>query len=197
MPNESAFTNENLTEMFENSLEKFPVFPEAAEIARRDALGNLWIIGGFVYRNLVREIYGRDSFGDSLDIDFLIENHPGRELYLPEGWTHFITRYGNVGLSKDNVRTDLNYLYEFPSLRCLKSPGIDDFVRRNTLNIQCIVYSMNDNLVFGQTGIQSLKEKMICVNDLGEITKQAEVEGTTIKHLVKRKAHELGFDYKL
>ena len=46
------------TGMFEQSLKYTPEFAEVLDIARRNSSGKIWIIGGFVYRHIIRELYG-------------------------------------------------------------------------------------------------------------------------------------------
>src|SRR3972149_9427711 len=102
----------NFSEIIKRALERNPNSSEAIEIARRNSQGKMWIIGGFVYRNIIKEIYGETKEKSFIDIDFLLENVSleRRRIYHPENWEMSLTRYGKLCFTKNNTSVDINYL---------------------------------------------------------------------------------------
>ncbi|MDP3992078.1 MAG: hypothetical protein Q8P79_01050 [Nanoarchaeota archaeon] len=207
---------EEYTEIFEAFLKGYPEFPEILDIAKRNARGHgksqhgrIWVIGGFIYRPIIKSIYPelKVSEQSQIDIDFLIERSPPeRDLYLPEDWSPKITEYGNLYLVKGNMRIDLNYLRNFHSItrRSLR-PRFKHFFTGTPMDIQSIAYDLTDkNIgVIGETGIKAIKRKIVRINNLEEA--QYEVENIkealkkefTIEDLVRQKAKELDFGHDL
>ncbi len=196
------------TEIFEQFLKTYPDFPEISEIARRNSRGmgrrgsgRVWIIGGFIYRPIIKKLYGEIPELSQIDIDFLIERGPAKEdLYIPKGWEPKITNSGYPYLEKEKIRIDLNYLFSFHSIirRSLR-PRFKHFFTGTPLDIQSIAYDLTDkNIgVIGKHGIDAIKRRIVKVNNLEEAKFEAEKRGTSVEELVTQKAKELGFEADL
>jgi hypothetical protein len=172
-------------------------FEEAYEIAKRNSKGNVWIIGGYFYRNLAKKIYGESvQIPEHVDIDFLLEGQI-RDVYEPEGWKLKMTDYGNIYFEKEDKRTDLNDLQNMHSIRIRKlRPTIIHFLTGVPYNVQSIIFDCNNQKVIGRkVGIDSINNKVLRVNNPEIAKTDAKNKGTTIEDLLKKKAEELGFKY--
>jgi len=188
-----------VNEIFENSIRSLSWFPVVRDIAVRNSLGRIWILGGFVYRNIIKEIYGNPQLPEPVDVDFLLEKKPvGGDLYLPEEWNPKMTDYGNLGLMMGNLKISLNYLFNFRSLLTRNlEPTLENLFRTIPLNVQGIVYSLEDRCISGFRGISAIKRRKVRINNLREARHEAERLEIDLGELVRRKAGELGFDYDL
>jgi len=185
------------TEVFEKFLKKYSDFPEIFNIAERNSRGKIWIIGGFVYRNIIRNIYGEIREPEVIDIDFMLEKQAeGRHLYAREGWDLKLTDYGNPYLVKENTRIDLNYLHNFHSIQARKlSPKFRHFFTGTPLNIQSIAYDFSETKVIGWRGIDAIKRRLVKINNLEEAKYDAKIKRVGLEEFVIKKAKELGFGY--
>ncbi|MDP3992227.1 MAG: hypothetical protein Q8P79_01825 [Nanoarchaeota archaeon] len=206
--------SKKFTEIFEEFLKTHQEFQEVFEIAKRNSRGRgkrqhgrIWVIGGFVYRPIIKSIYPelKVSEPSQIDIDFLIERSPPeRDLYLPEDWNPKITEYGNLYLVKDNMRIDLNYLRNFHSIirRGLK-PEFGHFFTGTPMDVQSIAYDLTDKSagVTGKIGIEAIRDRIVRINNLEEAQYEARniseslKKDFTIEDLVMQKAKELDFGY--
>ena len=188
------------TEIFEKFLKGYPDFPEISDIAERNSQGGIWIIGGFVYRNIIRNIpgYGEISEPEIVDIDFMLErSSKERDLYAPKGWDFKISEYGNPYLVREKTRIDLNYLRNFHSITTRKlEPNMEHFFTGTPLNIQSIAYDLTDKNVgvIGECGIDAIKRRLVKINNSEEAGYDAQIKGVSLEEFVIKKAKELGFE---
>lgn len=190
------------TALFESSLVDYP-FDDFLRIAEKHSEGRIWIIGGFVYRNIIKEFYGR-PYEEPIDIDFLVEEHKTKTK-CPEGWVDGRTTIGDLSFSKGNkYRIDLNGLVNFHSISSNSlSPEIQDFYTYNPLNIQAISYDCDRMIVEGEEAIEAIKNQRVEVNYIKEALWEADRiskkigKPFSVNDLVRRKADELGFNYTL
>lgn len=211
MKQEKMGRKEEYTEAFEQFLKSHQEYEEIFEVAKRNSRGRgrrphgrVRIIGGFVYRPIISNIYGPIPEPPEIDIDFLIEKSPAkRDLYIPKGWDPKITDYGNLYLVKGNIRIDLNYLRNFHSIiRRKLEPRFRHFFTGTPIDIQSISYDLTEKLgVIGEIGIEAIKNKIVRINNLEEAQYQAKnvseslKKDFTVEDLVRQKAKELNFSY--
>ena len=169
------------TVVFEKFLKESSEFSEVFDIVKRNSQGRIWIIGGFVYRNIIRNIYGEIPTPPEIDIDFLIEkSSKNRNLYAPEGWDLKITDYGNPYLLRGKTRIDLNYLFSFHSINARKlGQKFKHFFTGTPMDIQSIAYDLTDKNVgvSGWRGIDAIKRKLVRINNLEEAKFEARNRG--------------------
>lgn len=195
------FTDGEFSKIYRRFLNGDNQFEETYEIARKNSKGNIWIIGGYFYRNLVKIIYGEEKMHmpSHLDIDFLLEGQV-REVYEPPGWKLKMTDYGNIYFeSNDLKRVDLNDLQNLHSIIVRKiKPTIIHFLTGVPYNVQSMVFDCdNQEVIARKAGLDSIRNKVLRINN-PEIAKfDAKMKGTTIEDLLKKKAEELGFKYAL
>lgn len=200
------------TEIFEEFLENYPEWSEISEIVRRNsrAMGrrgqaNIWIIGGFVYRPIIKALYGPIKEPSQTDIDFLISRGPAsEEVYAPKGWEIKRTEAGYFYMEKEKIRIDPNYLYSFHSIGLVAGamgslPKFKHFFKATPMDIQSIAYDLTDRSigVIGDLGIKAIKTRKVRVNNLEEAIFESQKRGMKLENFVREKAEELGFGWNL
>ncbi len=74
--------NENLVGLYAPFLET-KIFKEILQLVKENSEGNIWLTGGYIYRNLASVLYGTEPY--EYDIDFTVE-HKNKTLKQVEGW---------------------------------------------------------------------------------------------------------------
>ena len=72
----------HLSEKFSRLIEEDSKYKEAKEIVLLNSSGDIWLVGGRVYRNLANILYGI-LIPKSTDFDFIIETQ-NQEIFLPQ-----------------------------------------------------------------------------------------------------------------
>lgn len=193
MANEKLFS-----ELYKRFLKHNEQFEEAYEIVKKNSKGNIWVIGGYFYRNLAKIIYGEESvrMPPILDIDFLLEGQV-REVYAPTDWKLKMTDYGNIYFEQENKRIDLNDLQNLHSIRVRNlKPTIVHFLTGVPFNIQSMVFDCDEQRVVGRkAGFYAMQNRVLKVNNHDIAKIDAKMKGRTIEDMLKKKADELGFKY--
>ena len=184
--------NKQLTELFQKIGEKDVQYKRARLIVLQNASqGNFWLIGGFLYRTLVKALYGGTDYAK--DFDFIVEN-PNPCLSLPSGWTLSENRFRNPKFISDESEIDFVPLKEVYAIKKRSLPhSLDSFLCGTPLNIHSLAYEVRTHEIFGDIGISSLEQKIIRVNDMGMAEDFAKLYNTTVEEIISRKADELGF----
>lgn len=193
------FGEKEFSELYRRFLRGNQQFEEVYEIAKKNSRGNVWIIGGYFYRNLAKMIYGESvKVPEHLDIDFLLEGQV-RDVYEPDGWKLKMTDYGNIYFENDNKRVDLNDLQNMHSIRIRKlRPTIIHFLTGVPYNVQSIIFDCDNQKVFGRkAAFDSINNKILKLNNPEIARTDAKMKGTTIEDLLRKKAGELGFKYTI
>lgn len=183
---------------YKQEIRKDEMFEKVIEIGRKNSLGKLWIVGGYVYRKIIEKIYGNKTSRDFdvIDVDFLAEQLNMRQPYVPEGWELKITDYTNPYLVKDNYRVDLNDMRNFHSILVRNlSPRISHFFTGTPLNIESIAWDCDEKNIFGKRGIESISRRVVKVNNMKEAKYEAKKRGVSVEKLIRKKAEQLGFDF--
>src|SRR5260221_3339382 len=70
-----------------------PSFAEVLHLVKKNSEGKIWLLGGFLYRNLNRELHRPYEQIYTADIDFVVEK---RNDYLKNisGWQIYTNSYG-------------------------------------------------------------------------------------------------------
>lgn len=195
----SDFGSRDFSEIYQKFAESDGRLNEAYEIARTNSKGNIWIIGGYVYRNLARMIYDEKNHYslENIDIDLLVEE-PGKTFNLSEEWKVKWTPFSNLRFTKGRRKIDLNLLQSLQWLwaRNLNRPHtIYDFLENTALNIQSIVFDFGKKEIEGDIGMQAIRMAKVFVNNHQSARFQAMTKGISIDELIMQKAHEIGFYY--
>lgn len=170
-------------------------FHEAFDITRENSSGSIWLIGGFLYKNIANALYGSNK--STKDFDFIVEKEKNN-LILPEGWkitkNHFDNpKFTNREKQIDFIPLDKIYYIKANNL----TPSIDNFLEGGGLNIHCIAYDILKKELLGKAGIKALEERTISAYNLKMLEHARELYGKTPNEQIKKKAEELGFGFQL
>jgi hypothetical protein len=182
---------ENLEAKFE-PYTKDLVFLEVLDLVKKNSKGRIWIIGGFVYRNLVSALYGGDAY--NYDIDFIVEERNDFLLEVP-GWQIQINKYGSQNYVRESNRMSFTDIRKVIRVSGLKNPTIKEFIEETPLNIQSIAYDLEENNLIGEKGIEAILHKAIKINNIGQAEFYAKRKGKDLKEIIKEKAKELHFSF--
>lgn len=98
----------NLLKHYYNQTDKNTYFQNALNIVKKNInRGNIWVIGGSVYRSIVASLYNT-SQKENFDFDFIVEKPTSfKELFIPAGWKVTKTSLGEPRLIKGNLQIDM------------------------------------------------------------------------------------------
>lgn len=192
----------DFTSYFTNQTANNKNFQEAFSIARKNSgKGNIWIIGGLVYRNIISGLYGKQ--GDEVyDFDFIVENPVEYEqIKLPSGWEIIRTGLGEPRFVNGQKQIDLVALDNSvnpPELNSLPKMDMEEklqsYFRRVPLNIQALAYDVDKQKVVGDVGIKSIEDRKIGVNNLDECISFCKRRKISIREFINRKKNASGFE---
>jgi len=188
-------SHEKLIEIIGDSILPDKDFQEALDIVRKNSSGKIWLIGGFLYKNLAHSLYG--SKKSTKDFDLIIEN-ANTGLVLPENWIEKENHFGSPKLINGEKQIDfipLSNLYYIQTKNLV--PCINNFLEGGGLNIHCLAYDIFGKEVLGDIGIKSLEQRTISVYNLEMLEYGAKIYGKTPNEIIKTKAEELGFKAQL
>jgi hypothetical protein len=185
-----------LSRIYRKFLKNDEKFNSYYEITRKNTDKRVWIIGSYVYRNLIREIYGI-PLREKSDFDFLLET-PFLKFDKPEGWDQGQTRYGDLRIWKGDEKIDFNSLNAIRSIirRRVANPTIDDFLQGTPFNLDSIAYDTQSRLIVGAEGIEALKQRILEINDYDSL-KESKPKGINTKEFMKKKAAEIRFRVRI
>jgi hypothetical protein len=184
---------EDLVNKF-NPYLKDPVFVEVLDLVKQNSKGKIWIIGGFLYKNLANALYGEGIY--NFDIDFIVEER-NDSLKEIDGWKIQTNNYGSQNYVREKNKMSFTDLRKAIRVNKLKNPTIEEFIKETPLNVQSIAYDLEENKIIGQKGIEAMKNRMIMVNSKEQADFYAKRKGRDIDEIIKEKATELGFDHIL
>ncbi|MDO8676694.1 MAG: hypothetical protein Q7K16_03550 [Candidatus Azambacteria bacterium] len=187
-------TGEEITKLFWESVKDNIDFKESADLVKKNSNGGgVWLIGGFLYQNIAVQLYGLEE-QKAKDIDFIVEN-PADKIAFPNNWKEKTTSYNNPKfIRNDGLIVDLVPLKEVNSIVRRNLPAIiENYLTGVPLNIQSIVFDINNNRVFGDIGIKALLDKTVAINNLEEAMVTSEHKKKPIQQIIKEKAEALGF----
>jgi hypothetical protein len=181
----------NLNALFSEGINSYPEYSEAVGIVKRNSSGNIWLIGGMVFRTLASQLYGLPK--PEVDFDFIVEN-ANVQIILPKGWEERKNRFGNPKFVNGEKQIDfvpLNNVYSITSRKL--DPSIENFLSGTPLTIQAVVYDIINKRLIGERGIDAIKRKVVEVNDLQFAEYAAQKKEKSLNQYIREKADELGF----
>lgn len=184
--------SDEITEAFLRATKSCPEFTEAVDIIKRNSNGSIWLIGGFVYRNIIKELYGVPVTSD-VDFDFIVET-PSREFVLPSGWEVAKNSFGNPKFKGPKYEIDFIPLDNIYSIRRRGlTPTIENFLSGVPLTVQAVVYNVTTGQVVGETGIAAVRARTVGINNEFEAQHIAGLKEKSIQKLVQDLADSLQF----
>ncbi len=181
----------NFTELFLKVAKTYPEYEEAVGMVKANSAGHVWLIGGFVCRSIIQELYGI-PMSKEVDLDFVVEK--ARPITVPDGWKLEQNKYGNPKLVGPTYEIDYIPLESVHSvLRRGLAPTIENFLSGTPLNVQSIAFDITNNQIIGEIGIKSIKDKVVAINDLEQAKHRAAKKGVTPNDLVTNIASQFQF----
>ena len=173
-----------------------PAFKESVDIIKANSDGRAWIIGGFVCRSIIQDLYGTQMPEDA-DFDFIVER-PHTEFHLPDGWKMTMNSFGNPRFIGPKYQIDYVPLEGIRSIvdRGLE-PKIENYLTGTPLNVQSLIYDIEAGQIIGEIGMESIREKFISINNREEAGKRVLQKGITLSDLVTDIATQFGFTPKI
>lgn len=181
--------NDKFTEAFLKGLDT-DLFYKVETAVRTIASGNIWLMGGSVYRTIATQLYGVNK--PLVDFDFLVGSvHDCAE--IPD-WKTIRNRYGNPKLVNGALSIDVVPLHSDHSiLRRQLAPTIENFLTGTPLTVQSIVYSFDEKKIYGTIGKAAISSRVVAVNDMAQAKHYAAQKGIPLREVILQKAHSLGF----
>lgn len=180
-----------MLDLFLEGIKDCEEYPEAVEIVKRNSSGNIWLIGGMVFRTLASQLYGSPK--PEVDLDFVIEK-ANSTILLPTGWAERKNRFGNPKFVNGEKQIDfipLNAIYSINS-RGLE-PIIENYLSGVPLTMQAVIYDVINNRLIGEKGIDAIKRRVVEVNDLAFAEHAAKKKEKSLHDYIQEKANELSF----
>lgn len=185
----------DLTKYFLAETKKDLYFRPALNLIKKISSGNIWVIGGYVSKSIIRNLYNTEI--KSTDYDFIVEKLDLSK--LPKNIALEKTSFGQPRIKYKDSHIDVVELSEVHSIKSrFMLPIIDNFFWGTPLNIQAIAFDVNNNKIIGQIGINAILAKEIKINnkELADeyFSKECFVkEKYTIKEYAKKHADRLNF----
>ncbi|MFZ1971076.1 MAG: hypothetical protein WAU65_02770 [Candidatus Nanoarchaeia archaeon] len=187
--------SERLIEIINSSILLDEDFQEALKIVKDNSFGKIWLVGGFLYKNIASSLYSSQK--STKDFDLVVEEAKSN-LILPEGWK--ITTNHFDGIKFVNGKKEIDFM-PLANLYYIKnnhlSHCINNFLEGGGLNIHCLAYDILGEKVVGDVGIKALEDKVISAYNLEMLEYGARLYGKTSNEVIRQKAKELGFEARL
>ncbi len=167
-----------LDKRFAQELLEDPTFGEAVHILRQNSQGNLWLIGGGVFRKLASLLYDTPLL--QADYDFIVES-PVKRFSLPAGWRVTANRHGNPKFCH-GVRS-IDYV-PLSNIHSIKErgliPNIEHYLSGVPLTVQSIAYDIEKGALIGAIGLAALDTRTVEVHNASEAVYAAGKKGLTL-----------------
>ena len=180
---------DRLAELFRPYLND-SVFRETFSLVKENSKGKIWIVGGFIYRNIAAALYGGPSY--NYDIDFIVEEKD-EKLNEVEGWRIETNSYQNPNYVREGNKMSFTDIKKVVRVSGTADPAIEAFIAETPLTIQSIAYDIAAAQLIGYGGIAAVLTKTVAVNNLPQAEFYATRKGKSIETVVREKAKELGF----
>ena len=184
----------NFTNIFNNAVKNNFEFEEALDIVTANSQGDIWLIGGFVYRNIAAELYKLQR--PNVDLDFIVELPITIDkMNLPDNWIIQQNKYGNPKFINGSKQIDFVPLQTVQSIiRRKLDASIVHFLTGTPLTIQSIAYDVHKREIIGQIGINAIKNKTVAINNLEQAIYAVQKKNKTLEQYIKEKADSLHFN---
>jgi hypothetical protein len=178
-----------LVELFKPYLEN-PKFKEVLKLVKMNSKGKIWIIGGYLYKNLASALYGIPPY--DYDIDFIVEEKNEILKNIP-GWQIVTNKYGNPNYMRSANKMSFIDIHKVYRVSGPMAPNIESCVSETPLNVQSIAYDIKDRKIIGDIGMESLKEKVVRVNNFPQAQYYAKTVNKPLEDIIMEKAAFLNF----
>lgn len=168
-------------------------FSEVLSVVRANTHGKIWLIGGFIYRNIAAKLYG--TVPVIKDYDFLVGELSEKEFVCP-GWQVNFSTFGSPKLQKGKLSIDIVPLGRlFNVMNKGYEPVLDTYLKEVSLTVQSIAYDMEQKKLIGEQGIKALLTKTVAVHNKEMLSYYVAKKNLTLEAYIKDKADTLGFEW--
>lgn len=181
--------NPDLVTLFKPFLSN-PVFKETLSLVRQNSEGKIWLIGGYLYKNLASALYGSNPY--EYDIDFIVE-HKNQTLKEVPGWNIQLNSYGNPNYTNHTHNMSFTDIHKAIRVFEMERPTIEEFIKHTPLTIQSIAYDIHEEKIIGERGIHALLMKEVAINHTPQAQFYAQMKNKTLEQIILEKTKELNF----
>lgn len=150
-----------------------PEYAEIISMATEATDGNIYLVGGFLYRTLNRELNGMPMAGCDMDICVDGKIDHGRAAGLFHGAEERKTRHQGGRVTKvkhKGVSADLFELREYVDTNCAGMPvTIRTYLSSVPFDVQAIAYEPSRSVLFDGGGVAALLKREMKVNNQGKV----------------------------
>lgn len=168
-------------------------YKEALSIVRANTDSKIYLAGGYIFRLLAN-----GSNAEAKDIDFVIHKLKS-DLTLFAGWELAKNTFGQPRFIKGHRKIDPIMLTKHVHIaRKDIEPTIENYLLSVPLNIQSIVYDVDEEKLTGDIGLKAIAERKIRLNNYEHAKYSCEnFHKIPVNELITRMADSLGFDFEL
>ena len=166
------------------------VFIEVLDLVRQNSKGKIWIMGGFLYRNLAAALYGGGIY--DYDIDFLVAERNEILKDVPH-WKIELNNYGSQNYVRDGHKMSFTDIRKAIRMSGIRNPTVEQFIQETPFTIQSIAYDLEEKQIVGKIGVEALLKRTVGVNDRNQAEFYAKKKGRPLEEILAEKARELGF----
>jgi len=176
------------SEIFKKCIKGDKRLEEALELIRQNSKGRIWLVGGYVFRNLAHALYGTPK-PNGCDFDFVAEELT--ETNLLPGWRVKQNTYGSPKFYKGTLTIDLWPLKDTKSIiRRKLEPTIENFLTGVSFTVQSIAYDLCQSKIIGEIGIRALETKTIDIHDLEDLETYTNKRGIATEDYIREKFND-------
>lgn len=167
-----------------------------------NAQREIFLVGGAVYRILIRIIHG-DEVVNLRDHDFIVEGVPHTFPGVPEGWClgktshgqHRLTNIADPTTQIDLVRLQdaINTWDDVPVDTNDPEACINSYLSKTPLDVQSVAYSLTRRKLYISTALTAIVRREIRIHHLLECEHYCRVKGISKEQYLQMKARTLGF----
>jgi hypothetical protein len=176
----------NLEKDFTAFVEQHAPFQEVLAFVREHQAQNTWLIGSFLFRNLLA-LQAYTECIESKDYDFLLEN-PQLSPNLPSGWSTGTNRFGNQKITTPTTTIDIVSLADVDWIVSNNlEPTLENFLAGAPLTIQSLAYNVEIRRLYGDSGLHAIQTGKIAIHNLEAAEKCCARYGITVEDYMQQK----------
>ena len=177
---------EEYTSIIKRVISKDSLFNEAADIAKANSTGGkIWVVGSFLYKNILKEKYGLDNLKIG-DYDFILENQRDySNTWAPHDWTIKTTLFGGPRFFRGDSQIDIYPISDTCHNIAPKEfmgntaeEKIKTYIQNVLFDIQSMAYDLGEEKLYDAGSIKAMQKKemrVIRLNDCIEIAKRKNI----------------------
>ena len=164
---------------------------------RRNALGKMYLIGGYTYRNILNKVYGTPLNWERglVDVDIVSEEIT-RKPYVGD-WEELRTDFATPRYMKEGYVLDFDVLRNFRGLGVIGPEAtIENLLSGAPFDVQALAWDIDKNRLvtdYNYIAIRSIVDRELWVNDLRYVEAMSRRSRLGLMQFFNKKATELGF----